>query len=135
MYKRQVYASRKKRDNLPLQRHWVPIFDKHHVDVVFQGHDHTYIRTHPMKDNHRADSAQDGTYYIVSVSGDKFYDQESREDYAVARTNLPTFQVIDIDPASGRLKYRSMTESADTVDAFEIAKPGNARSEQFARIR
>lgn len=25
---------------------WVPLFEQHHVDVVFENHDHTYKRTH-----------------------------------------------------------------------------------------
>jgi len=60
MYHHPVYASRRNRDNQPLKDHWVPIFDKHHVDIVFQGHDHTYIRTHPMRANHRASSSGEG---------------------------------------------------------------------------
>ena len=27
----------------------MPIFDKHHVDLVLQGHDHAYLRTYPLR--------------------------------------------------------------------------------------
>jgi hypothetical protein len=30
--------------------HWVPLFEKHNVDVVLEHHDHTFKRTHPLKD-------------------------------------------------------------------------------------
>jgi len=30
--------------------HWVPLFEKHNVDFVLEHHDHTFKRTHPLKD-------------------------------------------------------------------------------------
>lgn len=35
------------------RRHWVPLFEKHAVDVVLEHHDHTFKRTHPLKDGLR----------------------------------------------------------------------------------
>jgi hypothetical protein len=32
------------------RKHWVPLFEKHNVDVVLEHHDHTFKRTHPLKD-------------------------------------------------------------------------------------
>lgn len=122
MFHHPVYASRRARDNQPLKDYWVPVFDKHHVDVVFQGHDHTYIRTHPLRNNQRAASAAEGTYYVVSVSGDKLYDQEPRDEYEVARSFVPTYQVIDVDPATNRLTYQSKAEDGETIDSFVIDK-------------
>jgi hypothetical protein len=29
--------------------HWVPLFEKYHVDLVLEHHDHTFKRTHPLK--------------------------------------------------------------------------------------
>ncbi|WP_406701065.1 metallophosphoesterase family protein [Singulisphaera sp. Ch08] len=29
---------------------WVPLFERHNVDVVLEHHDHTFKRTHPLKD-------------------------------------------------------------------------------------
>ncbi len=41
---------------------WVPLFDKYGVDMVFNGHDHNYERTKPIKNGEVSD---DGTYYVV----------------------------------------------------------------------
>jgi len=30
--------------------HWVPLFERHNVDLVLEHHDHTFKRTHPLKD-------------------------------------------------------------------------------------
>ncbi|WP_437206970.1 fibronectin type III domain-containing protein [Planctomicrobium sp. SH664] len=32
------------------REHWVPLFEKFNVDVVLEHHDHTFKRTHPLKD-------------------------------------------------------------------------------------
>ncbi len=31
------------------RKFWVPLFDKHNVDLVLEHHDHTFKRTHPMR--------------------------------------------------------------------------------------
>jgi hypothetical protein len=31
------------------RKHWVPLFEKHNVDVVLEHHDHTFKRTRPLK--------------------------------------------------------------------------------------
>lgn len=35
------------------RKHWSPLFEKYNVDVVLEHHDHTFKRTHPMKDGLR----------------------------------------------------------------------------------
>ena len=50
MFHHPVYSSHPRRDNAILREHWVPVFDKHHVDLVLQGHDHAYLRTFPMRE-------------------------------------------------------------------------------------
>ena len=43
-----------------LREHWVPIFDKHHVDLVLQGHDHAYLRTYPLRGHRRVERPDRG---------------------------------------------------------------------------
>jgi len=31
------------------RKNWVPLFEKHNVDIVLEHHDHTFKRTHPLK--------------------------------------------------------------------------------------
>src|SRR5690606_26571695 len=68
-----AYSSAPHRNNVGVREAWGSLFDKYHVDMVLQGHDHAYLRTYPMKAGKRVDSAAEGTYYVVSVSGTKFY--------------------------------------------------------------
>ena len=34
------------------RKHWVPLFERYNVDAVFEHHDHTYKRTHPLMGGH-----------------------------------------------------------------------------------
>lgn len=34
------------------RKHWVPLFERYNVDVVFEHHDHAFKRTHPLLDGH-----------------------------------------------------------------------------------
>lgn len=34
------------------RKHWVPLFERYNVDAVFEHHDHTYKRTHPLLGGH-----------------------------------------------------------------------------------
>ena len=44
-----VHASHRTREYPQLGPAWAPVFEKHGVDLVLQGHDHAYLRTVPMK--------------------------------------------------------------------------------------
>jgi hypothetical protein len=118
-----VYPSHPWRDTPALRTHWVPIFDKHHVDLVLQGHDHAYLRTYPMRGHVRVSDPGAGTVYVIAVSGDKFVDQERRDYIQVGASRVSTYQTIDIDVPSNRMTYRAWTEDGKTLDEFKIDKP------------
>ncbi|MDR3620180.1 MAG: metallophosphoesterase family protein [Paludisphaera borealis] len=123
MFHHTVYPSHPVRDNPVIREHWVPIFDKHHVDMVLQGHDHAYLRTYPMKANQRVSTSAEGTTYVVAVSGDKFAVQGDRDYIEVGFTELSTYQTIEIDEIARRLTYRAWTDDGEAVDSLVIDKP------------
>jgi hypothetical protein len=117
-----VYASHVSRENPELADAWLEVFDKHHVDMVLQGHDHAYLRTRPMRGGQPVASPSEGTVYVVSVSGEKFYEQNRREYTQKGMTNLATYQTIDIQVNEKRLTYRSFDREGKEVDALVIEK-------------
>lgn len=46
-----------------VQKYWVPLFEKHNVDLVFAGHDHDYERSWPWVNNNKAAK---GPVYVVA---------------------------------------------------------------------
>ena len=130
-----VYPSHPWRDSPAMREHWVPIFDKHHVDLVLQGHDHAYLRTYAMRSNHRAEGPSQGTIYLIAVSGDKFVDQGHCDYTEVGFTHKSTYQTIDIDARLNRLSYRAWTEDGKIVDELTIDKPRDSRQRSWPVAR
>ena len=123
IYHHPLYASHPERDNAPLRHAWLPIFDRHGVDIAFQGHDHAYMRTHPLRGGEQVKDGEHGTIYLVAVSGTKMYEQSLPEFAAFGTTETRTFQVIDIDPERGALLYRAIDEAGTVIDEFSLSKP------------
>ncbi|MBI2929333.1 MAG: metallophosphoesterase family protein [Verrucomicrobia bacterium] len=121
-YHHPAYSSAPNRDNKTLRRTWTPLFDKYHVDLALQGHDHAYLRTHPMKGNRPVATTKEGTVYIVSVSGTKFYSQAQRDYTVVGLTNVATYQVLDLQIHGNRLNYRAYDLDGKVRDEFVIEK-------------
>ena len=123
-----VFSSSGTRDNPDLREHWKPLFEKHRIDLVLQGHDHTYARGRvlnvPTGVNTRDE--QSGTVYVNSVSGPKMYEiKETRwDEYGAkmerAAENTQLFQIIHID--GDTLQCEAVTATGDLYDAFELTK-------------
>jgi len=113
-----LYSSGPGRDNVWLRDAWLPVFDRHHVDLVLQGHDHAYLRTGPMKADMPVESPAEGTIYVVSVSGTKLYDQSEHSYTAVGFVDTPTYQVLDIQLGGHRLTYRAYDIDGNVKDEF-----------------
>lgn len=117
-----VYSTGKYRDNPALQDLFVPIFDRYAVDLVLQGHDHTYSRSARLKHGARVSPRESGTVYVVSVSGPKSYPVNPRyQDLMDASgTGRQLFQVIRVAPHE--LNYQSFDATGAPFDAFVLEK-------------
>ena len=121
-YHHPAYSSGGNRDNVEVRQLWTPLFDKYHVDLALQGHDHAYLRTYPMRDQRKVASAKQGTIYIISVSGTKHYEQGPHDYTEVGLTKLSTYQVLDIQVSGNRLVYRAHDVDGKVHDQFVIEK-------------
>lgn len=124
-----IYASHPDRNHEHLLNAWGPILDRHQVDMVLQGHDHAYLRTHPMFDGKpiQPTATKRGTYYVVSVSGTKFYEQGDRDYTAVGFENTATYQVIRVEVGQDKLHYRAFDSDGKVRDELVIDKSGKSQ--------
>ncbi len=122
VYHHPAYSSKPNRDNQDLRTLWGAIFDKYHVDLALQGHDHAYLRTHPMNDGEVVATPAEGTVYIVSVSGTKMYDQDDPDYEAFGMTNVSTYQTLDIRISGNQMLYRAYDIDGNLRDEFVIDK-------------
>lgn len=119
-----IYSSARGRDNKELRELWQPLFDKHGVDLVLQGHDHTYARTGPRRFGD-ASSGNGGPVYVSSVSGAKMYQFDRPNDFDRAAEQTQLFQVVRVE--GDRLHFEARTATGALYDAFELRKlPGRA---------
>jgi hypothetical protein len=117
-----IYPSHPWRDTPNLRELWVPVFDRHHVDLVLQGHDHAYVRTYPLRGHRRVADPGAGTTYVIAVSGDKFVEQAPRDYIEVGYTGLATYQTIEINAQRCQMTYRAWSEAGNIVDEFVLEK-------------
>ena len=137
-------TAKKKDDNVELRRLWKPILDKYKVDLVLQGHDHTYGRTKlavpkasavakdfpergPVDVGHENQPTgtqvidnDAGTIYVVSVSGPKMY---KNTDYAFMERvaeDTQLYQIIHVD--QDKLRFEARTAIGELYDSFELHK-------------
>lgn len=130
-----VFSSGKGRDNEKLRAALLPILLKHKVDLVLQGHDHTYARgmigedmMAPRRTSFGVDDKL-GTMFVNSVSGPKQYDfkDDGWRGYEPNGVNLERkaensqfFQVIAIDGED--LVYTAYTTDGAQYDKVVIQK-------------
>lgn len=104
-----------------IQQAWVPLFDQYHVDLVFSGHIHYYMRSKPMKAGQVVNSYKDGTVYIISIAIPSHHDNMTDEPYAVVRKSEGQFyQDLHID--GNKLTYHALSSNNHVVDSFTIKK-------------
>src|SRR5262245_57457266 len=119
------------RDNKEVREAWRPVFDEFAVDLVLQGHDHTYGRSGLMHEDNLVSGAnvrsESGTVYVVSVSGAKLYKLARDEWMQSSGENVQLYQLVRFD--GDVLKYESRTATGELFDAFELHKRPDGRNE------
>ncbi|TRX51181.1 metallophosphoesterase family protein [Fulvivirga sp. M361] len=122
-----VVSAAKGRVNEQVLKLWKPILDKHKVDMVLQGHDHTYARAQNLTTGTNSYEGSSGTVYVVSVSGPKMYPLTEQPWMERSAENTQLYQIIDV--ANDHLIYRSFTTGGMLYDAFRIEKRAEASNE------
>ena len=125
-----VFSPAEGRDFEYARKVWKPMFEKYGVDLVLNGHDHTYARGHtPVKSQNVNESGIFTTLYVTSVSGPKQYkiDKVKIKNYEVdgyksdkMGEETQFFQVINID--NNKLTYSAYTTLGDLYDRAIITK-------------
>lgn len=130
-YHHPLFSASDGRDNPELRETLKPLFDKYHVDLALQGHDHSYARGRVAPTEYNLTSGlnkrdQTGTVYVVSVSGGKMYSLRSNAwngwdaNRERAAENTQLIQSITVE--GNNLRYESITATGELYDAFEIIK-------------
>ncbi len=103
-----IYSTGKDRDNPELRALWKPIFDKYKVDLVLQGHDHTYGRTGFDVPGVGEDVAEAAKVLSAVASGSTPAQTVASPKVPATIANVPT-GVQRIDEATGTIYVVSVS--------------------------
>jgi len=120
-----------KGDNDAVIEHFLPVFDRYKVDVVFNGHAHTYERLYPIYKGSVVNKEQDpyytdpqGTIYIVTGAGGKYKENRPTKlcgPTAFYRDETLLWTQVFIDGLTCTIRTWESV-SGDFVDEVEISK-------------
>ena len=105
---------------LDIQHAWVPVFDKYHVDLVFSGHTHYYMRSKPLRDGKVVPSCSEGTVYVISIAIPRRGNLPDEPYAEVQSTEGQLYQYVRID--GNTLSFQSVNSENKPIDFFTIQK-------------
>lgn len=115
---RPMYSSSFHGSDLALRASWAPLFEDAGVDLVINGHEHSYERTVPMRGDAPAET---GPVYVVSGgAGAPLYEVGS--DVWTA-TSASTYNALTIRARPGLLQVEAFDPDGAVIDRFALTKP------------
>ncbi len=121
------YSSSRHGSSLGLRRSLTPIFDQHHVDLVFSGHDHNYERTFPMLGEQVVGAGEEpnysdppGTIFVVTGGGGRSLYRSGRSDFTAFSASA--YHIVQIDIEGSSLLLRAIHVDGTLLDEVRITK-------------
>lgn len=101
------------------RKHWVPLYERHSVDLVLEHHDHTFKRTHPLLGG-RADKA--GVLYLGDGSWGKLRAPSKPEGREYLAATSQTYH-LTVHRLQGEERFHmAVDEFGKIVDVCRTAK-------------
>ena len=113
-----VYSCSQGRDKEEYRNALKPILEKYGVDLVLQGHDHTYCRGQNLEGV--GEDCENPPMYMVSVSGPKMYGLSVNRwsDRSASETQL--YQNIEV--TNNKINVDVFTVTGELYDSFSLIK-------------
>lgn len=108
-------------DTAEVRNLWAPVLEENKVDLVLNGHDHIYLRTHLMKGKQVSEDGEGTTYVIAGSSGPKFYSLTAR-DWQKVTDEEKTQMYASVEISGDDLKMVTKTVGGRVVDEFILSK-------------
>jgi hypothetical protein len=100
---------------------WVPIFDRHQVDMVMGGHFHYYMRSNPLINSEISREPTQGTRYVISIGTTGKNKEAEKGSYAEVQFAAQfLYQHMEITGRS--LQYTVYDPEGKVRDQFSLTK-------------
>jgi hypothetical protein len=109
------------------RKYWGPLFDEYELTVAFENHDHTYKRSHPLKDG-KPTTDGTGTLFL----GDGCWGRTSRgtdftpRNYLAQSGSVQHFWLVDI--TADAMQYQAIDLNNQAFDIFPQEGPAAAEA-------
>jgi len=104
-----------------IRKEWGSIFDKYHVDMVFSGHVHYYMRSKPMFAEKPVETPAEGTIYLISVAVPSYNHEMPDTNFVQKRFGGEhLYQKFDIN--GNELILNTYNVEGKLMDNFKINK-------------
>lgn len=124
IYHHPMFTGREERHNHELQNQWRDLFIEHKVDLVLQGHDHTYGRGRDPVLKEELGDERTGPVYTISNAGAKSRPLDrtgEAHDWAdILGENIQLYQYIEVN--GGSLTYSAFLANGELFDRFRLYK-------------
>jgi hypothetical protein len=106
--------------NLTVRAAWQPIYEAHHTDVDFNGHDHHFEMTTPILGN--AGVTSGGVRYITSAGGGALFDPTTPESnpWSIVYYAGLSYAIVDVDDAT--LEITGYRTDGTVIHSITLAK-------------
>ena len=130
LFHKTPYYIKASRTNEILKTAFVPLLDRYHVDVVFNGHDHGVARTFIMNQDEFVTRPSQGTvYYVTGRSGNKAYPDLSAKvwnAFFFDPQDQPNYLVVQVN--AHKLTMKAVKQDGTVIDTYAIDKVNDAES-------
>ncbi|MGL4737516.1 MAG: fibronectin type III domain-containing protein [Cellulosilyticaceae bacterium] len=110
-----------KRDLVDYRELMVPVFDELGIDIVLQGHDHTYIRTAPLKGGEEVADGEGTVYLLGNTAGYKFYDVKERPYHKIHQQDYQQM-FMGFEVSKDAIAVNAYTVDGVLQDSFKVTK-------------
>lgn len=130
MFHKTPYYNKATRTNELIKSVFTPVFDKYHVDLVFNGHDHGVSRTYPINNGVYVQKPSQGTiYYVTGRSGNKYYTDLSQKVWDAFFYNpedQPCYETVNVN--DDKLTINAVKQDGTLIDSYTIDKGNDTDS-------
>lgn len=98
---------------------WGPIVDEHSVDMVFNGHDHNYERTRPIRNNEVVAPGAGTIYTVVAGVGAPLYDSGAQWWTEISES-VPSYAIIRV--TADTLEFTAYRLDGTVIDTLTLEK-------------
>ncbi len=117
-----MYSSGSHGPSPRVQQAWRDIFDRYHVDLVFNGHDHLYSRSLPIYNGKMTNFTDRGTIHMVTGGAGAPLHGVEPNDFDWLGKALTIYHYVIVEVNGSRLHLEARTIDNETFDVLDIDK-------------